>query len=377
MRSKKRKLLYLIGSKDPGGAEKVLFELALSFQLKGYDITVGHLGNWWLGNELRKHNIKDVFFPFSKLYHSHRTELIFVLNLMRFIKAHGFDLIHAHLFGMILYSSFIGRILGIPVVGTVHDKYYFTEKEHRRLAYRITQMLGCRLVSVSKDIRDNLSLKWGIRGDKIDVLYNGIGLGEFCVRLDKSAKRKEVGLGMEDIVVISVGRLVKMKGHSILISAGRNIVRQNKRVKFLIVGDGSDKQELERMAAAEGISENIIFAGHREDVPELLLMSDIFVQTSLTEGLSCTVMEALAAGCPLVVTDVGGNREIIRDAREGYLVPITDQKALEQKILALARDKELRRELGKNAKEAAKKFSLDLMIKNYEHLYLRLLDSEI
>lgn len=374
MQDRKKSILYLIGSKDPGGAEKVLFELALNFQLKGYDVMVGHLGNSWLSDKLMKHDIRNICFDFSKLYYSHKTEWIFVLNLVKFIRSNGFDLIHAHLFGMILYSSIAGRILRIPVLGTIHDKYYFMEREHRRLAYKMIQMLGCRLVSVSRDIKDNLSQKWGMKADKIEVLYNGIDLGAFGVGLDKNAKRREVGLNGKDIIVISVGRLVQMKGHPILIRAGKNVVRQNRRVKFLIVGDGPEKQKLERMALDEGISENIIFAGHRDDVPELLLMSDIFVQTSYTEGLSCTIIEALGAGCPVVVTDVGGNKEIINNGKEGYLVPTTNQTLLEERILALAENHKLRTEQAENAKRTARKFSSKLMINNYERLYLSLLN---
>jgi len=370
MGSKSRKLLYLIGSKDPGGAEKVLLELAVSFQSKGYDVTVGHLGNSWLGSELKKHGIRDVCFEFSALYSSHKTEWMFVLNLIKFIRAHHFDLIHAHLFGMILYSSIAGRILKIPVLGTVHDKYYFMEKEHRRLAYKIIQMLGCRLVSVSEDIKENLCTAWRIKGGEITTLYNGTDLEAFDLSMDRNKKRREIGLREEDIAVISVGRLVKMKGHSITLRAGENIVRQNRNVKFVIVGDGPERRELERMSLDRGMSENVIFTGHRDDVPELLLMSDIFVQTSFTEGHSCTIVEALGSGCPVVVTDVGGNREIINDGREGYLVPITDQTALEDKILTLANDNKLRMELAENARQRARKFSLRSMIENYEQLYL-------
>ncbi len=370
----RKKILYLIGSKDPGGAEKVLFGLAQNFHLKGYDVTVGHLGNPWLSQELKEHGIRDVCFRFGNQYSSHKTEWMFVLNLAKFIRAHAFDLIHAHLFGMILYSSIACRILRTPVLGTIHDKYYFMEKEHRRLAYKIIQLLGCKLVAVSEDIRDGLSGRWGIKRDEIVTVYNGIDLAAFDMRIDRDRKRRELGLTEEDVVVISVGRLVKMKGHSMMMSAGRNVVRRESKIKFVIVGDGPERKELERMSVTLGLSKNVIFTGHREDVLELLLMADIFVQTSYTEGLSCTIIEALGAGCPAVVTDVGGNREIISNEREGYLFPITSPKTLEEKILVLAHNNQLRLELARNARLAAKKFSFESMTGNYEELYLNLFD---
>ncbi len=369
----RNRVLYLIGSRDPGGAEKVLFQLALNFQLKGYDVTVGHLGNAWLSNELKRHDVRDIPFTFSKLYSSHKTEWLFVSNLMKFIKARAFDLIHAHLFGMILYSSIPGRILKIPVLGTVHDKYYFMEKGHRRLAYKVIQMLGCKLVTVSEDIRNNLSARWGIRRNDIATIYNGVDLRAFDITMDRNKKRKDMGLQEDDIAVISVGRLVRMKGHSSLIRTAKEIVRKNSKIKFIIAGDGPEREELERMALGESISGSVFFTGHRDDVPELLSASDIFVQTSYTEGLSCTILEALGAGCPVVATDAGGNKEIISDGKEGYIVPIADQTALQCKILALADSAELRAQFAERAKQKARDFSLKMMIDNYEQLYLNLL----
>ncbi len=370
-----KRLLYLIGSKDPGGAEKVLSDLAVNFQGKGYGVTVAHLGNPWLSRELEKTGIREICLPFANWYSAHRTEWLFVLHLMDFFKAQAFDLVHAHLFGMILYASIAGRALKTPVLGTIHDKYYFREREHRRLAYRIVQILGCKLVTVSEDIKEDLSRRWGVKRDKIVTVPNGIDLTAFDRSVDRARKRREFGLAPDDLVAICVGRLVKMKGHSILVEAAKKVVNQNRKIKFLVVGDGPEREELGKRTSTEGIAENVIFTGLRDDVPELLLASDLFVQTSYTEGLSCTVLEALGAGCPAVVTDVGGNKEIIRDGKEGYLIPIADPSGLEKKILSLAESPEVRAELGKNARERAKTFSLGSMVQNYEHLYLDLFPS--
>jgi glycosyltransferase involved in cell wall biosynthesis len=112
-------------------------------------------------------------------------------------------------------------------------------------------------------------------------------------------------------------------------------------------------------------------------VGELLMMSDIFLQTSLSEGLSCTVVEALAAGCPAIVTDVGGNREIVTDGVEGYVVALGDDSALESRVLALAEDEALRAALGNRAGARAREaFSLGAMIDNYERLYEEALDRD-
>jgi glycosyltransferase involved in cell wall biosynthesis len=275
---------------------------------------------------------------------------------------------------MILYSSIAGKLLNIPVIGTVHDKYYFMEKEYRRLAYKLTQMLGCTIVTVSEDIKNNLSLRWRIKGDDIITIYNGTDLSVFDRRFDENGKRKRLGLGKDDIVVISVGRLVKIKGHASMLKAVKNIIEQNEKVKFLIVGDGPERATIEEIVKSEGIDRHIILTGHREDINELLKVSDIFVQTSLSEGLSCTIMEAIASGLPVVGTDVGGNKELLTHGREGYLVPVGDRRAFEEKVIALANDRNLRARLARNARQKAeRKFPLETMVGKYENLYQGLL----
>ena len=370
-----RKLLYLIGSTDPGGAETVLVDLARGFASRGDDVTVGHLGNDWLEEELARHGIESVRLGFSRYFHSHLTQWFFAVLLFRFIRRGGFDLIHAHLFGMILCSSVAGLFARRPVVGTIHDKYYFSEKRHRRWAYRVFRSLGCRLVGVSHDIIRELIPGSGLSEDDVLCIHNGTDLGAFDAALDRSRKRAQFGFGDDEIVVTSVGRLVKIKGHSSAIRAGREIVRKNPRIRFLLVGEGPEEANLKKQVADLGLIDHVVFAGHRDDVSELLKMSDIFLQTSLSEGLSCTVVEALAAGCPAIVTDVGGNREIVTDGAEGYVVELGDDSAIEARVLALAEDQELRAALSNKAWETARAaFSMGKMLDNYERLYEELLE---
>lgn len=371
-----KKLLYLIGSTDPGGAETVLVDLARSFDSRGYDITVGHLGNEWVEEMLARIGIESVRLEFARYYHSHLTEWLFVARLFGFIRRRRFDLIHAHLFGMILYSSLASFIARKPVIGTIHDKYYFAEKRYRRRAYRVIRSLGCRLVGVSHDIGRELALGSGLKQDDVLCIHNGVDLSAFDPAPDRARKRAEFGFDQDEIIVTSVGRLVRVKGHSSAIRAAREIVRKNLKVRFLIVGEGPEGTNLKKQAADAGLSKHVIFAGHRDDVSEILKMSDIFLQTSVSEGLSCTVVEALAAGCPAVVTDVGGNSEIVTDGREGYVVDFGDDAAIQARVLALANDAVLRAELSARAVDRARAgFTLRTMIERYERLYEEMLSA--
>jgi glycosyltransferase involved in cell wall biosynthesis len=249
------------------------------------------------------------------------------------------------------------------------------EMEYRRLAYKLIQMLGCTVVTVSEDIKNNLSLRWRIKGHDIITIYNGTDLSVFNHGFDENEKRKKLGLGTDDMVIISVGRLAKVKGQASMIRAVKNIVEQKEKVKFLIVGDGPERENIEEMVKAERVDEHVILTGHREDINELLKISDIFVQTSFSEGLSCTIIEAIASGLPVIGTDVGGNKEVVTHGRQGYLVPLGDRGAFEERVIALANDKILRARLARNARQKAEReFSLGTMIEKYEDLYQTLLN---
>jgi glycosyltransferase involved in cell wall biosynthesis len=169
-----------------------------------------------------------------------------------------------------------------------------------------------------------------------------------------------------------VGRTVPVKDYNTLLHAFSTIVKDNRNIRLMIVGDGPEDSSLKELAKSLSIADYVIFTGNRDDVPALLSAMDVFCLSSIREGLSNTLLEAHAAGLPSVVTETGGNAEIVKAGITGYLVPVGDVDAMGSAMRCLATDDAKRQELGAAARRrAAARFSLDAMVGNYEELYER------
>ncbi|GAB4345913.1 MAG: glycosyltransferase [Candidatus Abyssubacteria bacterium] len=361
------KVLMLIGTLDPGGAETVVVSLSKALIGMGHEVVVGHLGNAWLQEQLNRHNVKQEVFGFSPYYKSNLTGPLFICHLERFVRKYRFDIVHAHLFGMILFGTFAVRLARIPIVGTIHDTHYIQGRSIRALAYWLVSSLGCRLITVSRDMQSIVCRLTGLNQEKVTVIYNGVNI--------KGFHERESGNGR--VAVASVGRLSPEKNFSTLLYAAKQAAEGIPECRFLIAGDGPQRDELWHLAKELGLGERVIFLGHTENVSQLLAESRVFVLSSLTEGLSMSVIEAMAAGAPVVVTDVGGNREIVVDGETGFLVPPRDPEALANKVCLLLRDKALAKQMGENGRKRVESlFSQERMVRDYEQLYLSLLEKK-
>ena len=171
-----------------------------------------------------------------------------------------------------------------------------------------------------------------------------------------------------------MGSLFKVKGFPYLLQAFKKVFDKNSKVKLLIVGTGDQEQCLRDEIIRLGLKDNVLLLGFRNDIPELLNLFDIYVCSSISEGLSLSVMEAMSAGKVIISTNVGGNAELIQDGQNGLLVPSKDPDALAEKILFLLNNDSLMRQLSAKAREDAIEFySLRKMIDTYQNLYEELL----
>lgn len=186
--------------------------------------------------------------------------------------------------------------------------------------------------------------------------------------------RGELGIGYNDIVVICVAELNDNKNQIQLLRAAAMIRDRLPDIRLLLVGKGSSRNQLELYARDHGLEHNVFFLGHRDDVPRILTASDIASLVSRREGLPRFVMEAAAAGLPLVCTNIRGNRDIVADGLNGYLVSIGDSQATAENIIALAKDEQLRCDMGKASIDAVKAFSMNKVLPVMEGIYLELLE---
>ena len=239
-----------------------------------------------------------------------------------------------------------------------------------------------RYIAVSKDLCHWMVNSIGIPGKRVRQIYNGVDREKFFPRSGSRPMHAPAGfLPAGGLLLGTVGRLAEVKDQSSLLHALHLLVADNaalrSRLRLLIVGDGPLFANLQRLAEELGIADLVWMPGDREDVPELLRMMDIFVLPSLAEGVSNTILEAMASGLPVVATHTGGNPELVEDGQNGYLVPVGDPALLAKAIATMIAEPELIRAMGSCAYEkVAEKFNWDRTVESYLSVYDELLAIE-
>ena len=237
-----------------------------------------------------------------------------------------------------------------------------------------------RYIAVSRDLANWLSGSIGISSDRIYQIYNGVDQ-----RRCSPSQNKVTGLLPEgfvaprgSIVVGSVGRLAEVKNQGSLLDAIHILLKIRPQwrdnLRFVLVGDGPLRQRLQQQAIELGIADFVWLAGDREDIPRLLQAMDIFVLPSLAEGISNTLLEAMATGLPVVATQVGGNPELIEDGHNGCLVPVSDAQALAETLQGLIESPAARKRMGENGLQKIRQsFDWDSTVEAYLGVYDELL----
>lgn len=365
------KIAQFIDTNVPGGAEVLMIEICKNLPLYNFQPEVWHFGNPWLEEMCNKHNIPTVIVPGYKLFKSIKTIPLFTIDFKRLLKKRNISVLHSHLFGPITGACLATFLSRTPHIGTLHDIYTFEEKKSRIFLIHIASLLGVKLVTVSQCMQDYLRTLTKFSKNAIETIFNGVDLNKFYLSPNNQI-RANLQIEANDIVFINVARLVKIKRHDILIKAFTRL-KSNKHVKLLIVGDGPCKNEIQNMIIQEKMSDNIKLLGFRKDIPELLKISDCFLLSSSTEGLSYSIIEAMTSGLPIIATDVGGNRELVLDGENGYLITPDDPVAFLERIQLLIDDKIRRKEFGKKSlRLAQEKFSLEAMLNKYIKIYREL-----
>ena len=245
----------------------------------------------------------------------------------------------------------------------------------RKAAYvafdRFTERFVDKFIVVSEALRRTLIERHKIPPEKVIRIYNGIELDKYDPELYSREKvRKELRIGLDEPLVGAIGRLVWQKGFPFFIRAASYVLRTIPNAKFLLVGDGPLRSELERMVSDLGMTEDFIFTGFREDIPEVLAALDVLVLSSLKEGLPMILLEGMAMAKPVVATQIEGISEVVEHGKTGILVPPEDPQALAEGIIALLRDEDKARRMGQaGRKRVEEKFSVDEMVRRTQGVY--------
>lgn len=292
-----------------------------------------------------------------------------MLALRRFLRQEQVDIVHAHQFTPYFYAT-LARIpfRTPPVLFTEHGRFHPDYPRPKRMLYnKIATSRRDRVVAVGEAVRQALINNEGFPPNRVEVIYNGINLVPFHDASNQSTNRIRAEFSIPDstFLVAHVARLDPIKDHVTAIRAVSNLVESGIDAKLLIVGDGPERSTIEQ-ARAELSTENIILAGMRRDIPEILAAADALVLTSLSEGIPLTVIEAMAAGLPVVSTDVGGLREVVLPEQTGLLAPAGDHAALARHLARLAKGPAWAAELGAAGRALAdERFSEDAMVSAY------------
>jgi len=244
----------------------------------------------------------------------------------------------------------------------------------QRLLARCGRLAGARFTSVSLAGRRKLQHDAGVPAHLVNVLPNGVDLRRFSKlqRADRAAIRAELRLPRDTLAIAAVGSLTPVKGHDGLLRALARSSAPACRLSLVIIGDGPLRNELCRTAEALGIADRVILAGPREDVPAVLGAMDAYVCGSTSEGMSNALLEAMAAGLPVVATDVGDNAEVVRDQVDGLIVNPGDYEQIADRFALLASRPDLRVRLGSAARERAAGYEFPNTVRSYSEFYERL-----
>ncbi len=368
-------ICYLAHQLDPGGTEKLVYQMALALK-KNYEIIVCTLEDIGLyGQALRKAGI-----PVYPLFREPGVDLNIVFSLLRIFFKHEVSLLHAH-----QYSPYFYAVLAkffypqVKIIFQEHGRHYpEIDKPLRKLVNRFFfQPLTAAIVAVSHEVKERLIRYEGLSKKRIRVIYNGIEDVILLSPEEKRELRRKWGFSDTQVVAATVGRFDPIKNLPLFLKALALARTQIPALRGLLIGDGPEMPALKGLCHKLGLKEAVIFTGYREDAVKLLQMADIFVLSSLSEGTSLALLEAMACGLPLIATAVGGNPEIIADGKSGLLVPNQNLPALAAALLILAQDPVLRQRMGQKARQIfEKKFTFQKMLASYQDLYQEILPNK-
>ncbi len=302
-----------------------------------------------------------------------------LVRLMRRFKPH---VVHTHTAKAGAVGRMAARLAGVPVVvhtyhGHVFQAYFSPFQSRLTIgAERFLGRLSDRLITLSARLRDDI-VGFGVApADKIAVIPLGLDLRPFTAdrtRL-RGRLRAPLGLAPEDCLIGIVGRLVPVKNHSMFLQAARELRGMGRNVKFAVIGDGELREQLEAEARALGLNGEVYFTGWQRDLPGVYADLDLLVNTSLNEGTPVAVIEAMAAGVPVVATSVGGVPDIVTHGRTGTLVPSGDGAALARALAERLDCPEETRSMAQAAgADVVQRFSVEQLTASLDALYQELL----
>lgn len=358
-------ILEVIDGLTVGGAEKMVLILSRLLAKRQIPFSVVSFDSDWdtpYAIEIRKLGIPVHHFP-GKLFNLCRIE-----RLTQLILETRTDIVHTYLTYANIIGSLSAKLAKVPVITSLRSISLEPYHPLRSQIETWTMRYGCDMVmangySVAQAHQKRLGKK------KIEVIQNSVGIESLPTFDERQAIRKELVGDPEKLIIITVGRLAPPKGYDTLIQAFSEVHLVHPETSLVIVGDGELRQSLEESVSSRSLCDSVIFTGERFDISRILPGADIFVSSSHWEGMSVAILEGMAAGLPVIATEVGDSPWIITE-NTGVLVEPRNDKSLANAILQFVENETLRLEFGKNARKRIEtEYSLDRWCNQILNLY--------
>ena len=376
-----QKVLHIITRLVSGGADENTLFTVDGLDKKGYevDLLIGRQSEEKLAECLSAHRVivmPQLVRDLHPLY-----DVVAFIRICSLIIRNRYDIVHTHTAKAGMLGRFAAKMCRIPVIvhtlhgSTFHENlspmmnrlYRFLERK----AIKITD----KTITVGEDLKKRyLEAGVGHENDYVTI-RSGFDMSRFRLSEEeilrrRHAVRKEHGLVDSDIVIGSASRLEPRKGHTYFLDAALQISQVNRRVKFLIAGNGYYGNDLKNYTKKIGLEQNVQFLGHRTDIEDVLCAMDIFVLSSLWEGLPRVLVQCSAIGKPIITFDIEGARELVVDGENGYVVPLKNVTQLSEKVSFLVNHPEKAREMGKKGRlKVTDDWDKQVMVEKIEKLY--------
>lgn len=351
------KVIQIVPEFTVGGAETMAEKLSYSLVKLGCDVIALSLRNY---DSVITKRLQDNGIQLEYLGKKNGLDFKMFYKLYKYLKKEKPDAVHTHR-SAVLYAIPAAFFAKVPV--KVHTVHSIAQKENGKLV-RLANRLWFRLksvipVSISDVVQQTVIDEYKIKKDKTPIVINGMPVDDYIPKISYNS---------DVINILNIGSIYCVKNQAGLIEAFAILKNEFSNIRLIIAGDGELRKDMEKLAEERGVSDYIEFKGIISPTNTVLNQSDIFCLPSHYEGLSLSIIEAMATGLPVVASNVGGNPDIVKDGYNGLLCE-TSPESIADKLRELILSEKLREQMGKNALESSKEFSSEKMALNYIKLY--------
>jgi glycosyltransferase involved in cell wall biosynthesis len=371
----KRRVLHVVGDSQFGGGAVLILRIAKEAALRGDHVAILST-NPQFQEAIRRIGLEVV--DLDCIWREIRPfrDLAGLLRLRRYLRNEHYDIVHTHTSKAGLVGRAASFYAGIPAIfHTVHGFAFHEESSWLAVkCYSLLERLAAKwcskIVTVSKYHRA-WALDLGIcKENHIVAIPNGISPERVTPSRERAAFRAELGVGPDEVVLVSAGRLAPQKGIEYLVDAVRMLGAQGVRPRVVLAGDGPMRAAIEQQVRDNGLERQFVFLGFRTDIADILNAGDIAVMPTEREGLSISLLEAMAAGKPIITTTIGSNLEVTENGRFARLITPKNTAQLAEAILATLRDREAAAAIGKQAQaHFYETYTEQVMLDSYMKLY--------